>query len=53
MIAANSAQENQAIMIPIKIVSTEDEEVTRQVIIASNQQNKVDQETLANSMPSR
>jgi AIPR protein len=45
VIAANSVKENQAIMIPIKIVSTEDEEVTRQVIIASNQQNKVDQES--------
>jgi hypothetical protein len=45
VIAANSAKENQAIMIPIKIVATEDEEVTRQVIIASNQQNKVDQES--------
>jgi AIPR protein len=45
VIAANSAEENQAIMIPIKIISTEDEEVTRQVIIASNQQNKVDQES--------
>jgi hypothetical protein len=45
VIAANSAREDQAVMIPIKIVSTEDEEVTRQVIIASNQQNKVDQES--------
>jgi AIPR protein len=45
VIAANSADENQATMIPIKIVATEDEEVTRQVIIASNQQNKVDQES--------
>jgi hypothetical protein len=45
VIAANSAAENQTIMIPIKIISTEDEEVTRQVIIASNQQNKVDQES--------
>jgi AIPR protein len=45
VIAANSGAENQAIMIPIKIVSTEDEEVTRQVIIASNQQNKVDEES--------
>jgi AIPR protein len=45
VIAANSAAENQAIMIPIKIISTEDEEVTRQVIIASNQQNEVDQES--------
>src|SRR5215472_1167801 len=32
-------------MIPVKIAATEDEEVTRQVIIASNQQNKVDQES--------
>ncbi len=45
VIAATAAQVNQAIMIPIKIVATEDEEVTRQVIIASNQQNKVDQES--------
>lgn len=45
VIAANSEHESPAIMIPIKIVSTEDEEVTRQVIIASNQQNKVDQES--------
>lgn len=45
VIAANSANENKAIMIPIKIVATEDEEVTRQVIIASNQQNKVDQDS--------
>ena len=45
VIAANSAKENQAIMIPIKIIATEDEEVTRQVIIASNQQNKLDQES--------
>ena len=45
VIAANSVEENQAIMIPVKIVATEDEEVTRQVIIASNRQNKVDQES--------
>jgi AIPR protein len=45
VIAANAAKENEATMIPIKIVATEDEEVTRQVIIASNQQNKVDQES--------
>ena len=45
VVAANAAHENQTIMIPIKIVATEDEEVTRQVIIASNQQNKVDQES--------
>lgn len=45
VIAANATAENQATMIPIKIVATEDEEVTRQVIIASNQQNKVNQES--------
>jgi hypothetical protein len=45
VIAANSDKENLAIMIPLKIVATEDEEVTRNVIIASNQQNKVDQES--------
>lgn len=45
VIAANATTENQATMIPVKIVATEDEEVTRQVIIASNQQNKVDQES--------
>ena len=45
VIAANATPENQETMIPIKIVATEDEEVTRQVIIASNQQNKVDQES--------
>ena len=45
VIAANATDENQATMIPIKIVATEDEEITRQVIIASNQQNKVDQES--------
>jgi len=45
VIVANAVEANQAIMIPIKIVATEDEEVTRQVIIASNQQNKVDQES--------
>ena len=45
VIATNSGKENQTIMIPIKIIATEDEEVTRQVIIASNQQNRVDQES--------
>lgn len=45
VIVENSDQADQNVMIPIKIVSTEDEEVTRQVIIASNQQNKVDQES--------
>ena len=45
VIVANANAENKAIMIPIKIVATEDEELTRQVFIASNQQNKVDQES--------
>lgn len=45
VIAANSDSANSGVMIPIKIIATEDEEVTRQVIIASNQQNKVDQES--------
>ena len=45
VIAGNAAPENQSIMVPIKIIATEDEEVTRQVIIASNQQNKVDEES--------
>lgn len=45
VIAAQMNAENAATLIPIKIVSTEDEEVTRQVIIASNQQNTVDGET--------
>src|ERR1051326_6707819 len=43
VIAANAKQTNLTTMIPIKLVVTEDEDVTRQVIIASNQQNKVDQ----------
>ncbi|MGB5101826.1 MAG: AIPR family protein [Steroidobacteraceae bacterium] len=45
VIAANASNHNQTTMIPIKIVATEDEEITRQVIIASNQQNKVDEES--------
>lgn len=45
VIAARGKQADQGTTIPIKIVATEDEEVTRQVIIASNQQNKVDQES--------
>jgi hypothetical protein len=45
VIALNRGPENAATLIPIKIIATEDEEVTRQVIIASNQQNKVDQES--------
>ncbi|WP_125901219.1 AIPR family protein [Methylobacterium indicum] len=45
VIAARATQKNQATMIPIKIVATEDEEVARQVIVASNSQNKVDQES--------
>jgi AIPR protein len=39
------SQANPAVMIAVKIIATEDEEMTRQVIIASNQQNKVDQES--------
>lgn len=44
VIAANAHSANQSILIPVKIVATEDEDVTRQVIMASNRQNKVDQE---------
>jgi len=42
VVSANATASNSTTLIPVKIVSTEDEEVTRQVIIASNQQNKVD-----------
>jgi hypothetical protein len=45
VIAANINPQNGSILLPVKIVATEDEEVTRQVIIASNQQNKVDEES--------
>jgi hypothetical protein len=45
VIAAESSKANSVVMIPVKIIATEDEEITRQVIIASNQQNKVDQES--------
>jgi len=45
VIAATAAPENSDTMIPVKIIATEDEEITRQIIIASNQQNKVDQES--------
>ncbi len=45
VIAANTTFSNSKTLLPIKIVATEDEDVTRQVIIASNQQNKVDEET--------
>jgi hypothetical protein len=45
VIAANTTDQNRATMIPVKIVATEDDEITRQVIIASNQQNKVDEES--------
>ncbi len=45
VIAANATASSPTIMLPIKLVATEDEDVTRQVIIASNQQNKVDEET--------
>ncbi len=45
VIASTGKKDDHDTMIPIKIISTEDEEITRQVIIASNQQNKVDQES--------
>jgi len=45
VIAANAESEQHSIAIPVKIIATEDEEVTRQVIIASNQQNKVEQDS--------
>lgn len=45
VIAANSSKDSKAVMIPIKIIATEDEEITKQIIIASNQQNTVDQES--------
>jgi len=45
VIAANTNEENKDTMVPIKIISTEDEEITRQIIIASNQQNKVDEDS--------
>ena len=45
VIAGCATKANQTITIPVKIIATEDEAVTRQVIIASNQQNKVDQES--------
>ncbi|NTW54197.1 MAG: AIPR family protein [Chlorobaculum sp.] len=45
VIAANMTPSSPITLLPIKIVATEDEEVTRQVIIASNQQNRVDEET--------
>ena len=45
VIVLNRGPENDATLLPVKIIATEDEEVTRQVIIASNQQNKVDQES--------
>lgn len=45
VIAANSNSETAATLIPVKIIATEDEEVTRQVIISSNQQNRVDEDT--------
>ena len=45
VIAANANAENLSTMLPVKVIATEDEEVTRQIIISSNQQNKVDQES--------
>lgn len=45
VIAASKTENNAATLIPIKIIATEDEEVTRKVIIASNQQNRVDEDS--------
>ncbi|MDR6413245.1 UNVERIFIED_ORG: hypothetical protein ABIC62_006680 [Burkholderia sp. 1595] len=45
VIAASKSENNAATLIPIKIIATEDEEVTRKVIIASNQQNRVDEDS--------
>ncbi len=45
VVATNASSANSATLIPIKIIATEDEEVTRQVIVASNSQNKVDQDS--------
>ena len=45
VIAGCATHADHATMIPVKIISTEDEEVARQVIIASNQQNRLDQES--------
>jgi len=45
VVATNANSTNSATLIPIKIIATEDEEVTRQVIVASNSQNKVDQDS--------
>jgi hypothetical protein len=45
VIAANASPANGNTLIPLKIVATEDDEVTRQVIIASNQQNKLDEDS--------
>ncbi|MGN4077063.1 AIPR family protein [Burkholderia gladioli] len=45
VVAASKNEKNAATLIPIKIIATEDEEVTRKVIIASNQQNRVDEDS--------
>lgn len=45
VIARTARPETALTMIPVKIIATEDEEVTKQIIIASNQQNRVDQES--------
>lgn len=45
VIAENAMVHINNTLIPVKIVATEDEEITRQVIIASNQQNRVDEES--------
>ena len=41
VIVLNRGPENDATLLPVKIIATEDEEVTRQVIIASNHRIKL------------
>lgn len=45
VISRNWSDECAGMMLPIKVIATEDEEITRSVIIASNSQNRVDQDT--------
>lgn len=45
VIAQNAGVENSDTQIPIKLIATEDEDVTRQIIIASNQSNRLDQDS--------
>ncbi|WP_420394597.1 AIPR family protein [Acuticoccus sp.] len=45
VIVQTAHNQNNDTMIPVKIVATKNEDIIRQVIIASNQQNRVDQES--------